>query len=285
MSLFVFSSGEKVEKEPWMEKLPARGELLVKKKEFMKKKIDHLEIFAKKNSTKNRRAALQALRRKKFYEKHINYIDCAVKAMRAIYEHIEIVNKVSDLMKDIAEEEDETGGMLESLCTPVSFEGEFNEDELLAELEKLEKNVDESLFEADEAEDGDPCPKLFTTALHSHRGFCREIITKVNDLIEDITEQQDVTEDLLDSLYTAVRFEVEFKEDELLEELEKLQKNLDESLNDSDGEEDGVLCPKVFTTASHSHPVNTDEENIEDDLEYLRHWANGPRELTISYNI
>lgn len=30
-------------------------------------------------------------------------------------------------MKDIAEEEDETGGMLESLCTPVGFEGQFNE--------------------------------------------------------------------------------------------------------------------------------------------------------------
>lgn len=30
-------------------------------------------------------------------------------------------------MKDIAEEEDETGGVLESLCTPVGFEGEFNE--------------------------------------------------------------------------------------------------------------------------------------------------------------
>ncbi|XP_063333934.1 charged multivesicular body protein 4b-like [Pelmatolapia mariae] len=268
-----------------MEKLPARGELLVKKKEFMKKKIDHLEFFAKKNSTINRRAALQALRRKKFYEKHINYIDCALKAMRAIYEHIEIINKVSDLMKDIAEEEDETGGMLESLCTPVGFEGEFNEDELLAELEKLEKNVDENLFEADKAEEGNPCPKVLTTTLPSHRGFCREIITKVYDLIKDIIEEQDVTEDLLNSLYTAVRFEVEFNEDELLEELEKLQKNLDESLNDSDGEEDGVLCPKVLTTASHSNPVNTDEENIEDDLEYLRRWANAPRERTISYNI
>lgn len=41
-----------------MEKLPARGELLVKKKEFMKKKIDHLEFFAKKNSTINRRGEL-----------------------------------------------------------------------------------------------------------------------------------------------------------------------------------------------------------------------------------
>lgn len=115
-------------------------------------------------------------------------------------------------MKDIAEEEDETGGMLESLCTPVGFEGEFNEvrmiliflktfaialilctrvdtccvpvavslyvfsqDELLAELEKLEKNVDENLFEADKAEDGNPCPKVLTTTLPSHRGkTCRE---------------------------------------------------------------------------------------------------------------
>lgn len=107
-----------------------------------------------------------------------------------------------------------------------------------------------------------------------------------------------------------------------MEELEKLQKNLDESFNDSDGEEAGVLCPKVLTTGSHSHPgknsqesffmipavccgvykftqvaqgfvlfcffflkVNTDEENIEDDLEYLRRWATAPRERTISYNI
>lgn len=158
----------------------------------------------------------------------------------------------------------------------------FSQDELLAELEKLEKNVDENLFEADEAEDGNPCPKVLTTTLPSHRGktcresfdfilavgcgvcefmevvqgflffpkakmnknntnlsgkvfylklklwmfqanrwmcwpllssgFCREIITKVNDPIEDIIEEQDVTEDLLDSLYTAVRFEVEFNE-------------------------------------------------------------------------
>lgn len=61
-------------------------------------------------------------------------------------------------------------------CVPVAVSlYVFSQDELLAELEKLEKNVDESLFEADEAEDGDPCPKLFTTALHSHRGkTCRE---------------------------------------------------------------------------------------------------------------
>lgn len=31
--------------------------------------------------------------------------------------------------------------------------------------------------------------------------------------------------------------------------------------------------------------VNTDEENIEDDLEYLRRWATAPCERTISYNI
>lgn len=52
-------------------------------------------------------------------------------------------------------------------CVSVCF---FSQGELLAELEKLEKNVDENLFEADEAEDGNPCPKVLTTTLPSHRG-------------------------------------------------------------------------------------------------------------------
>ncbi|XP_030587857.1 charged multivesicular body protein 4b-like [Archocentrus centrarchus] len=274
--LSVFSSWDKVEKElqQEMEKLPAREELLEKKREFLNKKIDQLELFAKKNSTKSRRVALQALRRKKQCEKHIKYIDCAVKAMRSIHEHIEIINKVTDLLKDITEEQDVTGDKLDSVYTPVGFDGEFDEDELLAELEKLERNLDENLFEADGSEDGVLCPKVLTSAPPSHPGFCREIINKVNDLMKDIMEEQDVTEDMQDSIYTAVSFEVEFNEDELLAELDKLEKNLDESLFEVDGAEDGGLCPTVSKTASPSHPANVDEDNIEDDLEYLRRWAN-----------
>ncbi|XP_029290202.1 charged multivesicular body protein 4b-like isoform X2 [Cottoperca gobio] len=193
MSLFgkLFSGGEKVKKtsclQEEMEKLPLREELLMKKKEFLKKKIDQELLIAKNNSRKNRKA-LQALRRKKWYEKHLKYTDCAVKAMRSTHEHINVVNKV-------------------------------------------------------------------------------------NDLIKDITEEHDLTQDMSDTLHTSVSFGVEFDEDELLAELEWLEKNLDESLFEKNRMEQRVLCPKVLSTASPSQTAKTEEDDIEDDLEYLRHWA------------
>ncbi|XP_059191743.1 charged multivesicular body protein 4b-like isoform X2 [Centropristis striata] len=164
MALFgkLFSGGEKVRKTPCqqeeIEKLPEREEMLMKKREFLKKKIDDELLFAKTNSRKNRRGALQALRRKKWYEKHLKYIDCAVKSMR------DVVNKMNDLIKDITEEHDLTQDMSDSLHTCVGFGVEFDEDELLTELERLENNLDESLFEADVTEDRVPCPKLSSTA-------------------------------------------------------------------------------------------------------------------------
>ncbi|XP_044050286.1 charged multivesicular body protein 4b-like isoform X2 [Siniperca chuatsi] len=174
MSLFgkIFNGGEKVRKKPCrpeeIENLVEKEELLMKKKDFLKKKIDQELLFAKENSRKNRRVALQALRRKKWYEKHLKYIDCAVKAMRSAHEHIDIVNKVNDLIKDITEEQDVTQHTPDTLYTSASFGVEFDEDELLAELERLEKNLDESLFEKDRTEDRDPCPKVSPTASPSH---------------------------------------------------------------------------------------------------------------------
>ncbi|XP_071346024.1 charged multivesicular body protein 4b-like [Trachinotus anak] len=194
MSLLkLFSGGEKVRKKPSqqeeMETLSEREQLLMEKKEHLKKKIQQELMFAKKNSRKNRRVALQALRRKKWYEKHLKYIDCAVKAMRSTDEHIDIVNKV-------------------------------------------------------------------------------------NDLIRDITEEQDVTRDMSDTLHTSVTFGVEFDEDALLAELERLEKNLDESVFEKDSVEERVLCPEVLPTASLSHLAQTEEDEVEHDLEYLRRWAN-----------
>ncbi|XP_070764271.1 charged multivesicular body protein 4b-like [Enoplosus armatus] len=174
MSLFVkiFSGGEKVRKKPSRqeesEKLPEGEELLMKKKEFLKKKIDQELLLARKNSRKNRRVALQALRRKKWCEKHLKNIDCAVKAMRSAHEHIDIVNKVNDLLQEIAEEQDVTQDMSDSLYTSLSFGVEFDEDELLAELQRLEKNLDESLFEKDRTEERLPCSKVSSTASPSH---------------------------------------------------------------------------------------------------------------------
>ncbi|XP_026221959.1 charged multivesicular body protein 4b-like isoform X2 [Anabas testudineus] len=194
MSLYVkiFSGGEKVGMkhchEDGTEKLPEGEELLLSKEEFLKKKIDQELLFAKKNCRTNRRVALQALRRKKWYEKHLKYIDCAVKAVRSAHEHIDIVNKVNDLFKDITEEQDVAQDVSDTFYTSVGFAVEFDEEELLAELERLEKNMDDTLFE---------------------------------DRIEEI-----------------------------------------------------VPCLQVSSTASPSHPAKTEEDEVEDELDYLRRWAN-----------
>nr|XP_046251356.1 charged multivesicular body protein 4c-like isoform X2 [Scatophagus argus] len=161
-AVMMFGGGEKVRKKPCqqeeIEKLPEREELLMRKKEILKKKIDQELLFAMKNSRKNRRGALQALRRKKWYEKHLKYIDCAVKAMRSAHEHTDIINKVNDLIKDLTEEKDPTQDLSEALYTSVGFGVEFDENEMLAELQKLEKNLDKSLFEKDRIEEKVSCP-------------------------------------------------------------------------------------------------------------------------------
>nr|XP_033491932.1 charged multivesicular body protein 4b-like [Epinephelus lanceolatus] len=191
----LFSGGEKVKKtscqQEETENLPDREELLMKKRDYLKKKIEQELLFAKKNCRKNRKVALQALRRKKWYEKHLKDIDCTVQAMRSTHKHTHFVNEV-------------------------------------------------------------------------------------NDLIKDITEEQDLIEDMSDAFHTSVILGVEFDEDELLVELESLENNLDESLFEKDRMEEKDFCPKVSPIASPSQPAKTEEDEIEDDLEYLRRWANGP---------
>ncbi|XP_039663903.1 charged multivesicular body protein 4b-like isoform X2 [Perca fluviatilis] len=145
-----------------MEKLPEREEMLMKKKDFLMTKIDQELQVAKKNSIRNRRVALQALRRKKCHEKHIKYIDCALKAMRSAHENIDILNEMNDLIKDIPEEHDPTLDMSDTLHTSGSLGVEFDEDELLAELERLVKNLDPSLFEKDKTKERVPFFKVLS---------------------------------------------------------------------------------------------------------------------------
>ncbi|KAM9335639.1 charged multivesicular body protein 4c-like [Symphorus nematophorus] len=162
----VFRAGKKVRKkrcpQEEIQKLAEGEESLMKKKDSLTKKIEQELLIVKKNSRKNRRVALQALRRKKCYEKHVRYIDCAVKALRSADEQTDILNKVNDLIKDITEEQDGTRDMSDALCTSVNLEVEFDEDELLAELERLERILDESLFDTNRTDD-ESCPKLSST--------------------------------------------------------------------------------------------------------------------------
>ncbi|XP_065812682.1 charged multivesicular body protein 4b-like [Labrus bergylta] len=171
MSQFVkmFSGGEKVKKtcqQDDVEKLQVREELLLKKEQYLKKKIEQELQFVKTISTKNRKVALQALRRKKWYEKHLKNIDSALKAITSAHEHIDIVIKMDDLMKDFKEEPADTLDMSDNLHTSVSLGLEFDEGELLAELERLEKNLAESLAES--REERVSCQRELSTASPSN---------------------------------------------------------------------------------------------------------------------
>lgn len=149
-------------------------EMLLKKQEFLEKKIE-LELgTARKNGTKNKRVALSALKRKKRYEKQLQQIDGtlstiemqrealegantntavlqtmgeAAKALKAAHKHMD-VDQVHDMMDDIAEQQDVAREISEAISNPVSFGQDMDEDELERELEELEQEeLDKELLD------------------------------------------------------------------------------------------------------------------------------------------
>ncbi|KAF3690306.1 Charged multivesicular body protein 4b Chromatin-modifying protein 4b [Channa argus] len=197
MSIFakLFGSGGKGGKAPTpqeaIQRLRETEEMLAKKQEFLEKKIEQELITAKKNGTKNKRAALQALKRKKRYEKQLGQIDGtlstiefqrealenantntevlknmshAAKAMKAAHEDMDI-DKVDDLMAEITDQQELAQEISDVISRPVGFGEEYDEDELLAELEELEQEeLDKNLLEIE----GDvPLPSVPSTSLPS----------------------------------------------------------------------------------------------------------------------
>ncbi|KAM6946729.1 charged multivesicular body protein 4c-like [Lycodopsis pacificus] len=195
MSLFgkLFGGGGgKGEKAPTLQEavqeLRETEEQLGKKQEFLKKKIDKELMLAKKSGTKDKLAALEALKRKKGFEKQLAQIDgmlytiefqrellenansntdvlknmgYAAKAMKAAHENMDI-DKVDDLMADITEQQEGAQEISDVISRPIGFGDEFDEDELMAELEELDKN----LLEIQGAEDV-PLPSVPSTSLPS----------------------------------------------------------------------------------------------------------------------
>ncbi|XP_029001567.1 charged multivesicular body protein 4c [Betta splendens] len=138
-------------------------EMLTKKQEYLEKRIEQELALAKKHGTKNKRAALQALKKKKRLEQQLTQIDgtlstiefqrealenshtntevlknmgYAAKAMKHVHENMDI-GKIDDLMHDITEQQDVAQEISEAISRP--FGETFDEDELLAELEELEQ--------------------------------------------------------------------------------------------------------------------------------------------------
>ncbi|KAG7519861.1 charged multivesicular body protein 4b [Solea senegalensis] len=176
-----------------IQKLRETEEMLTKKQEFLEKKIEHELQIAKKNGTKNKRAALQALKRKKRYEKQLLQIDgtlstiefqrdalenantntevlknmgFAAKAIKSAHENLDI-DKVDELMQDITEQQEMAQEISDIISKPVGFGEEFDEDELLAELDELEQEqLDKNLLEIGGPENV-PLPNVPSTSLPS----------------------------------------------------------------------------------------------------------------------
>lgn len=164
----------------------------MKKQEFLEKKIDQELGLAKKCGTKNKRAALMALKRKKRFEKQLEQIDgtlstiefqrealenantntevlknmgYAAKALKQAHNSMN-VDDVHDLMDDIAEQQELANEISTAISTPAGFGMDMDEDELLAELEELEQEeLDQNLLNIDT--NVDTLPNVPSTSLPS----------------------------------------------------------------------------------------------------------------------
>ncbi|KAK7483061.1 hypothetical protein BaRGS_00025724 [Batillaria attramentaria] len=173
-------------------------EMLMKKSDFLEKKIETELNTAKKHGTKNKRAALQALKRKKRYEKQLQQIDgtlstiefqrealenastntevlkvmgVAAKALKETHNNLD-VDKVHDLMDEVAEQQEIANEIGEAISNPVGFGQDVDDDELLAELEEMEEEelnkqlldvggaVTDELPSVPTAEPSQPTPKV-----------------------------------------------------------------------------------------------------------------------------
>jgi len=131
----------------------------------LEKKIELELDTAKKNGTKNKRAAIAALKRKKRYEKQLQQIDGTLSTIEMQREALESANtntnvlttmkiasdalkaahnsmdvdQVHDMMEDIAEQQDVAKEISDAISNPVAFGNDIDEDELEKELEELEQ--------------------------------------------------------------------------------------------------------------------------------------------------
>uniref|UniRef100_A0A2C9KH19 Charged multivesicular body protein 4b n=1 Tax=Biomphalaria glabrata TaxID=6526 RepID=A0A2C9KH19_BIOGL len=123
--------------------------------------------------------ALQALKRKKRYEKQLQQIDgtlstiefqrealenastntevlsvmgVAAKALKGAHNNLD-VDKVHDLMDEVAEQQDVANEISDAISHPVGFGQDMDEDDLLAELEELEQEeLDRQLLDVEGTE-------------------------------------------------------------------------------------------------------------------------------------
>nr|ADO28296.1 charged multivesicular body protein 4c [Ictalurus furcatus] len=186
-------------------KLRETEEMLNKKQEYLEKKIEQEIMIAKKNDTRNKRAALQALKRKKRLEQQLTQIDgtlstiefqreavenantnaevlknmsMAAKAIKGVHEKIDMDN-IDSLMEDITEQQQIAQEISGAISQP--FGEQFDEDELLAELEELEQEELEESMKNMGRLPSVPTSKLPSTR-PSHRTTTKKRVEDEDDL-------------------------------------------------------------------------------------------------------
>jgi len=151
-----------------IQKLRETEDMLNKKQDFLEKKIEAEVALARKNAKTNKRAALQALKRKKRYDSQLQQIDGTLSTIEMQREALESANtntavlttmndaakalkkanneldvdKVHDMMDDIAEQQDVAKEISEAISNPVAFGQDYDEDELEAELDALGEELE-----------------------------------------------------------------------------------------------------------------------------------------------
>jgi len=159
-----------------LQKLRENEELLTKKQEHLEKQIEEQLEIAKINGTKNKRASLQALKRKKRLEQQLAQNDGALmtlqnqrqaledakantdifnvmreagRALKNTHKDLDI-DKVEELVDEIKEQQQIANEISQVISDPRGFGLDADEDELLKELEEIEQEQQaRKLIEAD----------------------------------------------------------------------------------------------------------------------------------------
>ncbi|KAF9110780.1 hypothetical protein BGX27_005891 [Mortierella sp. AM989] len=175
MNLF-FGQKAKVTPKDSIVELRNTLQMLEKRETFLQTKIDNELKIAKANATKNRRAALMALKRKKQYEGQIEKISgsrltietqvmaienanvnletmkamrAGAKAMEGIHGAMDIA-KVDQTMEEIRDQMEIAEEISNVISQPIGFGVDMDEDELAAELDELEQEeLDKKLMETE----------------------------------------------------------------------------------------------------------------------------------------
>lgn len=187
---------QKVDAQEAITKLRESEEMLEKKSKHLESQIEKELQSAKSHGTKNKRAALNALKRKKRLEAQLNQIDNTLttiefqreslmnarsnaailstmkdagKAMQGIHKEVNI-EKVEDVMDDIQEQQDIAAEISAAISRPIDMPGiDMDDDDLLAELEDLEQEeLDQNLINSGQTSvPAQPLPSVPTTQLPS----------------------------------------------------------------------------------------------------------------------